>query len=59
MNNIDYLNKNIHPITVTVIGAGGNGSLLGEEPDYYNVEIQFDLWPTVSGGQPFDPAIRP
>jgi len=41
------------------VADGGNGSLLGEEPDYYNVEIQFDLWPTVAGGQPIDPAIRP
>ena len=41
------------------VADGGNGSLLGEEPDYYNVEIQFDLWPTVAGGQPIDPIIRP
>lgn len=38
---------------------GGNGSLLGEEPDNYNVEIEFDLWPTVSGFQPLDPLPRP
>ena len=28
---------------------GGNGSLLGEEPDYYNIEIEFELVPTGSG----------
>lgn len=27
----------------------GNGSLLGEEPDYYNVEIEFELIPTGPG----------
>jgi hypothetical protein len=25
--------------------SGGNGSLMGEEPDYYNVEIEFELVP--------------
>ena len=29
--------------------AGGNGSLLGEEPDYYNVELEFELVPTGLG----------
>ena len=28
---------------------GGNGSLMGEEPDYYNVEIEFELVPTGPG----------
>ena len=28
---------------------GGNGSLLGEEPDYYNVEVEFELVPTGPG----------
>ncbi|MDD3078839.1 MAG: hypothetical protein PHH37_07015 [Paludibacter sp.] len=31
------------------VSAGGNGSLLGEEPDYYQVEIEFELIPTGSG----------
>lgn len=31
------------------IANGGNGSLLGEEPDYYNVEIEFELVPTGPG----------
>lgn len=29
--------------------AGGNGSLLGEEADFYNVEIEFELVPTGPG----------
>jgi hypothetical protein len=29
--------------------GGGNGSLMGEEPDYYNVEIEFELVPTGPG----------
>ena len=29
--------------------SGGNGNLLGEEPDYYNVEIEFELVPTGLG----------
>lgn len=29
--------------------AGGNGALIGEEPDYYNVEIEFELVPTGPG----------
>jgi hypothetical protein len=29
-----------------VTEAGENASLLGEEPDYYNVEIEFELVPT-------------
>lgn len=31
------------------VADGGNGSLLGEEPDYYNVEIEFELIPTGPG----------
>jgi len=31
------------------ISGGGNGSLLGEEPDYYNVEVEFELVPTGPG----------
>ena len=31
------------------VSAGGNGSLLGEEPDFYNVEIEFELVPTGLG----------
>lgn len=29
--------------------AGGNGSLLGENPDFYNTEIEFELVPTGPG----------
>lgn len=29
--------------------AGGNGALLGEEPDYYQVEIEIEIIPTGSG----------
>lgn len=28
------------------LADGGNGTLLGEDPDYYNVEIEFELVPT-------------
>jgi hypothetical protein len=31
------------------VAEGGNGSLIGEEPDYYNVEIEFELVPTGPG----------
>jgi hypothetical protein len=31
------------------VSAGGNGSLMGEEPDYYNIEIEFELVPTGPG----------
>lgn len=31
------------------VSSGGNGSLLGESPDYYNVEIEFELVPTGPG----------
>jgi len=28
---------------------GGSGSLMGEDPDYYNIEIEFELVPTGTG----------
>lgn len=31
------------------IADGGNGSLMGEDPDYYNIEIEFELVPTGPG----------
>jgi len=31
------------------LSEGGNGSLLGEDPDYYNVEIEFEIVPTGPG----------
>jgi hypothetical protein len=31
------------------VAAGGNGSLLGEPPDYYHVEIELELVPTGFG----------
>ena len=31
------------------LSEGGNGSLMGEEPDYYNIEIEFELAPTGPG----------
>jgi len=31
------------------VSRGGNGSLMGEGPDYYNVEIEFELMPTGPG----------
>ncbi|MFZ5939730.1 MAG: hypothetical protein ACOYXB_04075 [Bacteroidota bacterium] len=31
------------------VAAGGNGSLLGEPPDYYHVEIEIELVPTGPG----------
>ncbi len=31
------------------VSEGGNGSLLGEDPDYYNVEIEFEIVPTGPG----------
>jgi len=31
------------------VSEGGNGSLLGEEPDFYNIEIEFELVPTGPG----------
>jgi hypothetical protein len=31
------------------VSVGGNGSLMGEEPDYYNVEIELELVPTGPG----------
>jgi len=32
------------------VAAGGNGSLLGEPPDYYRVEVEIELVPTGGGG---------
>ncbi len=31
------------------VADGGNGSLMGEDPDYYNIEIEFELVPTGPG----------
>lgn len=31
------------------VSGGGNGSLMGEGPDYYTVEIEFELMPTGPG----------
>lgn len=31
------------------VSGGGNGSLMGEEPDYYTLEIEFELIPTGPG----------
>jgi hypothetical protein len=31
------------------VAAGGNGSLLGEPPDYYQVEVELELVPTGGG----------
>jgi hypothetical protein len=31
------------------VAAGGNGSLLGEPPDYYHVEVELELVPTGLG----------
>ncbi|MFW5878016.1 MAG: hypothetical protein ACOCUP_02770 [bacterium] len=31
------------------VSAGGNGTLLGEEPDYYTIEIEIELVPTGPG----------
>jgi hypothetical protein len=31
------------------VSAGGNGNLLGEEPDYYLVEIEIEIFPTGPG----------
>lgn len=31
------------------VSEGGNGSLMGEEPDFYNIEIEFELVPTGPG----------
>lgn len=31
------------------VAEGGNGSLMGEEPDFYNIEIEFELVPTGPG----------
>jgi hypothetical protein len=57
LNWADY-QLNISYLCGKSIAEGGNGSLLGEEPDFYNVEIEFELWPTITGSQPIDPIIR-
>lgn len=31
------------------LSEGGNGSLMGEDPDFYNIEIEFELVPTGPG----------
>lgn len=48
------LSWNTHQLTITYdcgipTENGGNGSLIGETPDYYNVEIEFELVPTGPG----------
>ena len=48
------LSWNTHQLTITYdcgipTESGGNGSLIGETPDYYNVEIEFELVPTGPG----------
>lgn len=40
MENFSYLLKDVHPITVTVIGAGGNGSLLVNQLARINVALK-------------------
>lgn len=50
----ENLNWHDHQIKISFecgkpISDGGNGSLIGEEPDYYNVEIEFELVPTGTG----------
>jgi PRTRC genetic system ThiF family protein len=40
MVNYEYMIKNIHPITITVIGAGGNGSLLINQLARINVALK-------------------
>jgi hypothetical protein len=49
--NLDWAN---HQLIISYecgkpIAAGGNGSLKGESPDYYNIEIEFELVPTGPG----------
>jgi hypothetical protein len=48
---LDWLNYqlNISYECGKPLSEGGNGSLLGEEPDYYNVEIELELVPTGPG----------
>lgn len=48
------LSWNTHQLSITYdcgipVASGGNGSVMGETPDYYNVEIEFELVPTGPG----------
>lgn len=48
------LSWDLHQLSISYqcgipVSAGGNGTLLGEEPDYYNVEIEIELVPTGPG----------
>jgi len=48
------LSWDLHQLSISYecgapVSAGGNGTLLGEEPDYYNVELEFELVPTGPG----------
>lgn len=49
--NLNWLNDqlNISYECGKPVSEGGNGNLMGEEPDYYNVEIEFELVPTGPG----------
>jgi hypothetical protein len=49
--NLDWLNDqlSISYECGKPISSGGHGTLMGEEPDYYNVEIEFELIPTGPG----------
>jgi hypothetical protein len=49
--NLDWANNqlNISFECGKPVESGGNGSLMGEEPDYYNVEVEFELVPTGPG----------
>lgn len=48
------LSWDLHQLSISYqcgvpVAAGGNGTLLGEEPDYYTVEIEIELVPTGPG----------
>jgi hypothetical protein len=50
----DNLVWDLHQLVISYecgipVSAGGNGSLLGETPDYYRVEIELELIPTGGG----------
>ncbi|MFH0758241.1 MAG: hypothetical protein V2B15_13220 [Bacteroidota bacterium] len=50
----DDLVWSVHQLAISYqcgmpVAAGGNGSLLGEQPDYYVVEIELELVPTGGG----------
>jgi hypothetical protein len=49
--NLDWANNqlNISYECGKPVISGGNGSFLGEEPDFYTVEIEFELVPTGPG----------